>query len=274
MGYDPLMRRLLIVLLFVPCIAFGWGNQGHRVTAAFAEQQLSAAARNAAMAILGTPHLSDVAVDPDKWKANPGEFRNAEWHFVDTPLGKSYDAARDCPFSDCVVDRIQQSASIVKSERNAPRRKEALIYLIHFVGDVHQPLHCETGFLPGGQPDRGGNLIPVTLNGEHLNHKDDKNDNLHFLWDVTLIENLGLSDSAYVKRLTNLAKSLDAVKESKGTAADWAREAHQIAEGVQVKSGTNLGADYVKENTPKVDRQLLRGGLRLARLIEDALGSP
>ena len=84
--------------------------------------------------------MSDVAVDPDKWKSNPGEFRNAEWHFVDTPLGKTYDAHRDCPFSDCVTDRVTQIAEIVKTETNAPRRKEALIYLIHFVGDIHQPL--------------------------------------------------------------------------------------------------------------------------------------
>src|SRR5437660_1717595 len=144
------MRRLFAVLLLVPGPLFAWGNQGHRVTAAFAEQQLSAAARKAALAILGAQHLADVATDPDHWKSNPGEFRNAEWHFVDTPLGKSYDAARDCSFSDCVTDRIEQFAGIVKNEKNAPRRKEALIYLVHFVGDIHQPLHCETGFLPGG----------------------------------------------------------------------------------------------------------------------------
>ncbi len=268
------MRRLLSVVLLVPCSAFGWGNQGHRVTAAFAEQQLSTATRKAALAILGTGHLSDVATEPDTWKSNPGEFRNAEWHFVDTPLGKSYDAGRDCPFSDCVIDRIDQFAQIVKNEKNAPRRKEALIYLIHFVGDIHQPLHCETGFLPGGQPDRGGNLITgITLNGEHLNHKDDRNDNLHFLWDVSLIENTGLSDAAYVRRLADEAKSLDTKKEAAGSAADWASESHAIAEGVQLKSGTNVGASYVSTNTPVVDRQLLRGGLRLARLIEEALGS-
>lgn len=268
------MRRLLSVLLLVPCSAFAWGNQGHRVTAAFAEQQLSTAARKAALAILGTAHLSDVASDPDKWKSNPGEFRNAEWHFADTPLGKAYDADRDCAFSDCVIDRVDQFAEIVRNEKNAPRRKEALIYLIHFVGDIHQPLHCETGFLPGGGTDRGGNLItPVTLKGEHLNHKDGKNDNLHFLWDVSLIENAGLSDAAYVKRLAEQLKSVDKKKEAKGKAADWAREAHEIAEGVQVKSGTDVGDDYVNENTPKVDEQLMRGGLRLARLIEEALGS-
>src|SRR5439155_8819897 len=79
------MRRLLAVFLLVPCSTFAWGNQGHRVTAAFAEAQLSAHTRQAALAILGTTHLSDVAVDPDQWKSNPGEFRNAEWHFVDTP---------------------------------------------------------------------------------------------------------------------------------------------------------------------------------------------
>jgi hypothetical protein len=269
------MRRLFAVLLLVPCSAFAWGNQGHRVTAALAEQQLSSAALQAALGILGTAHLADVAVDPDKWKSNPGEFRNAEWHFVDTPLGKTYDAHRDCPFSDCVTDRVTQFAEIVKTETNAPRRKEALVYLIHFVGDIHQPLHCETGFLPGGQSDRGGNLITgITLNGKHLNDKDDKNDNLHFLWDVALIENVGLSDSAYVKHLTDLMKTVDAAKEAKGKPSDWAREAHTIAEKVQVPSGTDIKAPYINKNTPRVDLQLLRGGLRLARLIEEALGSP
>jgi hypothetical protein len=268
------MRRLLSILLLVPCSAFAWGDQGHRVTAAFAEQQLSPAARQAALKILGTAHLSDVASDPDKWKSNPGEFRNAEWHFVDVPLGKSFDAARDCPFSDCVTDRVDQFADIVKHEMNAPRRKEALIYLIHFVGDIHQPLHSATGFLPNGLNDRGGNLVaPVTLNGKHLNHKDNKNDNLHFLWDVSLIESLNLGDAAYVKRLTAEMKSVDAKNEAMGKAADWAREAHEIAELIQVKSGANVGATYVKENVPRVDTQLMRGGLRLARLIEEALGS-
>jgi len=269
------MRRLFAVLLLVPCSAFAWGNQGHRVTAAFAEQQLSSAALQTALGILGTAHLSDVAVDPDKWKSSPGEFRNAEWHFVDTPLGKTYDAHRDCPFSDCVTDRVTQFVNIVKTETNAPRRKEALIYLIHFLCDIQQPLHCETGFLPDGQSDRGGNLITgITLNGAHLNGKDDKNDNLHFLWDVSLIENVGMSDSDYVKHLTDLMKTVDAAKEAKGKPADWAREAHTIAEKVQVPSGTDIKAAYINKNTPRVDLQLLRGGLRLARLIEEALGSP
>ncbi len=269
------MRRLLGLFLLVPCSAFAWGNQGHRVTARFAESRLSSATLHKALAILGTPHLSDVAVEPDSWKKNPGEFRNGEWHFVDTPLGKSYDAQRDCPFSDCVTDRITQFAEIVKNETNAPRRKEALIYLIHFVGDIHQPLHAETGFLPGGESDRGGNLITgITLNGKHLNDKDDKNDNLHFLWDVSLIKNEGRSDAAYVSHLTQMLKDVDADKEAGGTARDWADESHALAEDIQVPSGTNIKSGYINKNTPRVDMQLLRGGLRLARLIEEALGAP
>jgi hypothetical protein len=267
------MRRLFAVLLLLaPCPLFAWGNQGHRVTAAFAEEQLPSGTLQKALQILGTAHLADVATDPDKWKSNPGEFRNAEWHFVDTPLGKTYLAARDCPFSDCVIDRVTQFANILKTETNAPRRKEALVYLIHFVGDIHQPLHCETGFLPGGESDRGGNGITgITLNGQHLNGKDDKNDNLHFLWDVSLIENAALSDEAYVKHLDELLKTVDADVAKKGKPADWAREAHAIAEKVQLKSGTDVHSAYVNRNTPRVDLQLLRGGLRLARLIEEAL---
>lgn len=267
------MRRLLAVLLLTPCPLFAWGNQGHRITAAFAEQQLSSSARQKALEILGTQHLADVATDPDKWKSNPGEFRNAEWHFVDTPLRKSYLASRDCSFSDCVIDRITQFAKIVKTENNAPRRKEALVYLIHFVGDIHQPMHCETGFLADGQPDRGGNLITgITLEGKHLNGTDDKNDNLHFLWDVALIENAGMADDAYVTHLGDVLKTIDADAARKGTPADWAREAHRLAEKVQVMSGTDIQSAYVARNTPRVDLQLVRGGLRLARLIEEALG--
>src|SRR5205807_1043884 len=83
-----------------------------------------------------------------------------------------------------------------------------------------------------------------------------------------LIENVGLTDSAYVKRLTKQLQHLDAKAEAKGTPREWAAEAHQIAEHVQVKSGTDVGDAYIDTNTPKVDRQLLRGGLRLARLVD------
>ena len=272
------MRRITIgiLLLLIPCSLFAWGNTGHRVTAGVAEKRLKPATLQKALKLLGTAHLSDVATDPDTWKSNPGEFRNAEWHFVDTPLASTYDAKRDCAFSDCVIERVDQFQAILADPKEDPkRRREALVYVIHFMGDLHQPLHCETGRLANGSPDRGGNLIPVTFLGKHLDPPSVKNDDLHFFWDVTMIDNEHrANDDAFVTHLlTDTLNGRDVKTLTTGKTVEWAAESHKIAQTVQVKPKTDLTAAYADANTKIVDERLLRGGLRLAAVLETALGA-
>lgn len=167
---------------------------------------------------------------------------------------------------------IEQFRAILANPKERDtRRAEALLYLIHFVGDIHQPLHCDGDRL-------GGNLLHVTVDGGHVpgNTKEDpKNDNLHFVWDTSLIEWEALSVPAFVDHLFD--ETLDHRNPSTldgGTALDWALESHAIAQDVQVPEGADLDDTYMDDNAEVADERLLLGGLRLARAISDALSPP
>jgi len=164
--------RLAALLLLVPTSLLAWGQVGHRVTAGVAERRLgkSSPALKEALKILGVAHLADVATKADDLRNVVGTTHTAEWHFVDIPIDQNaFDASRDCALSDCIIARIDQFRAILADPKEKPkRRQEALLYLIHFVGDIHQPLHCETGRVANGSSDRGGNLIHVTVDGDHV----------------------------------------------------------------------------------------------------------
>ncbi|HWW61087.1 MAG TPA: S1/P1 nuclease [Thermoanaerobaculia bacterium] len=266
------MKKLCALLLLLsPASLLAWGGVGHRIVGGIAEQRLeNTAALKVALELLEGKHFSEVASEPDELRKNPGLAHTGAWHFVNIPLAKPYLASRDCAFSDCIIDRITQQRTVLadKNQSTAARR-DALIFLIHFLGDIHQPLHCEQGLLKDGSPDRGGNLVHVTLNGKHLNGIDDKSDNLHSFWDVTLVENGdGKDDKAQVARLLTMP-----IPPADGTPKTWAFESKTIAKGVQVADGTDLTDAYIVKNKPKVDKRLLQAGVRLAAVIEKALGS-
>ena len=267
------MRRFAAsLLLLVPTSLFAWGQAGHRITADFAERRLgkSSPELKAALKLLGVAQLADVATKADDLRGLVGTAHTAEWHFVNIPLSaNSFDASRDCPLSDCIVTRIEQFRAILANPKEKDvRRQEALLYLIHFVGDIHQPLHCDGDRL-------GGNLLHVTVDGDHVpgNTKEDpKNDNLHFVWDVSLIEWEGLSEPAFVNHLFNeTLNGRDPATLAGGTTLDWALQSHKIAQDVVVADGTDLDDTYMDNNAEVADEQLLIGGLRLARVIKDAL---
>jgi hypothetical protein len=268
-------------LLLIPTSLFAWGNTGHRVTADVAERRLSPAAKAAALQILGKPHLADVAVDPDDWKKNVlGAIHTGQWHFVDIPLNATtFQHTRDCALSDCILDRIAQMQTILADTKaSANARKEALIFLIHFVGDLHQPLHCESGLMPDGSSDHGGNGIHVKFNGGDVpgNGPPAKpgNNNLHFVWDISIIQHEGLDEAHLIDHLFNdTLAARDPATLSGGKPLDWAMESHAVAKTIQVKDKTDLHDDYMSANAKVVDEQLLRGGLRLARIIEKALAA-
>ena len=267
------MRRFAAsLLLLVPTSLFAWGQAGHRITADVAERRLgkSSPELKAALKLLGVAQLADVATKADDLRNQLGTTHTAEWHFVDIPLSaSSYDPSRDCALSDCVIARIDQFRAILANPKEKPaRRQEALLYLVHFVGDLHQPLHCDG--------DRQGeNLLHVTVDGDHVpgNTKEDpKNDNLHFVWDVSLIEWEGLSEPAFVNHLFNeTLNGRDPATLAGGTTLDWALQSHKIAQDVVVADGTDLDDTYMDNNAEVADEQLLIGGLRLARVIKDAL---
>lgn len=265
---------LAALLLLVPSSLFAWGGGGHRITADVAERRLAnSPALKAALTLLGVAHLADVASKADELRNVVGTAHTAEWHFVNIPLDRNtYDPAHDCPLSDCIVARVDQFRAILANPKSSPlRRQEALLYLIHFIGDIHQPLHVSADHL-------GGNLLHVTVDGGHVpgNTKEDpKNDNLHFVWDTSLIEWEELGEPAFVKHLFDeTLNGRDPATLDGGTTLEWALESHEIAQGVQAKDGADLDDSYMDDNAEVADERLLLGGLRLARVINDALTPP
>jgi hypothetical protein len=163
------MRRLAIVLIvatLVPAQAFAWGSEGHRIIAEIAEQHLqpeTARQIRDLLAIENETSLAHVANWADQIR--PQRPETASWHFVDIPItAPGYDRSRDCAGDNCVVAKIDQFTDELRNPALAPRQRlEALKFVVHFVGDLHQPLHASDN------NDRGGNEVHVTFQGHRTN---------------------------------------------------------------------------------------------------------
>jgi hypothetical protein len=169
------------MLVASPVKAFAWGYEAHRVIAEIAEQFLQPQTVHQVRALLAIENvttLADVSTWADEIRQQHPE--TAHWHFVSIPIHplagepKEYDATRDCPYGDCVVAKIEEFERVL-SDRQKPDRErlEALKYLVHFIGDVHQPLHASNDH------DRGGNDVTVMFMGLPTN--------LHAVWDSGII---------------------------------------------------------------------------------------
>src|SRR5262249_39126760 len=129
--------------------ARAWGPEGHAIVAEIAEARLTDAAKRQIADLLASDdshaqHLDQIASWPDAIR--PARPETAPWHFVDIPLDAGiYDASRDCAGDNCVVQAIQKFVGVLRDgNEDKPKRLEALKFIVHFVGDIHQPLHCET----------------------------------------------------------------------------------------------------------------------------------
>jgi hypothetical protein len=278
-------RRLIALLMaFLPTASvLAWGPRGHQIVGALAQRDLSPAAAAQVAALLGAESLASVANLPDDWR--PDHPETAPWHFADIPTTEtSFVPSRDCtdqtctgncPTDACVVAKILHFEQVLADTTNSVAvRREALTYLTHFVGDIHQPLHTAARFNPDGTDDSGG-AITVTFFGQVI-HYGTKKWKLHAVWDSGMINHTGLDVDAYVDYLADQQLGHRTVAELQvGTPEEWANESHALAISYAyvIPSNKRLGAAYQNRNEPVVDEQLLRAGLRLRRLIEQALGN-
>lgn len=270
--------RLLALLVLLPTsAAYAWGSKGHAVVAEIAERGLSP---NVAAQIRGmnfSSPLREIASLPDDWRAEetkglrPGD--TGPLHYSNIPNDQAtFDRARDCKDDQCVVAAIEKYTAILK-DKAQPRdkRREALIYIVHFVGDLHQPMHAATGQVrdeaTGNMvPDRGGNLVKIRLLGVETN--------LHSAWDGLLVDWGPSTVDAYADYLMTSEMRGRSVEElQRGTLVDWFNESHYAAvhDSYAIGNGT-LGTEYAKKNIDVIYERLLRGGLRLRRVLEEALG--
>jgi hypothetical protein len=264
------MRALLLAFTLACGLAehaFAWGPEGHVIVAMVAEDRLSSSVRAKVRKILAGAPLATAALFADEYRVTHPE--TARWHFVDIPFDASgYDEARDCSVEvagDCIIHAIERAKALVKNPKTEfYARADALKYLVHFVGDLHQPFHAVEGKLANGEGDQGGNKIKVKFFGEE--------DNLHSVWDTGLILHTGLTAEDYAKHLDTdtLAAMTDADWQN-GTPVDWAIESHAATKSAYVSEHAVLDQAYFDAQIVVVDKQLARAGARLAMILEELL---
>jgi S1/P1 Nuclease len=272
------MKRAIgvaILVMFLPGQLFPWSTKGHAVIADIASSRLTPSTRKNLNLILGKNSLASIANWADAIRSEQPETFG--WHFVDIPRGAAgFSEERDCyrpqdkgptaqtDHHNCVVDRIEMFRQMLGDENASEReRLIALMYLVHFVGDIHQPLHAI-------DDARGGNDVKVTVFG--ADQCGNNPCNLHGVWDYSLVEHTGYSEEEYVHHLQDLIRKDHLEQKAGGGPADWANESLREARQVWVSNGALIDEAYYQANIRRVDERLALAGLRLAALLNDTLG--
>lgn len=238
-----------------------WGIVGHRIVGQVAQARLTPEASAEVARLLNGGSLASVSTWADSVRTKRPE--TGPWHYVDIPIWEnSYDAERDCKAGACVIDALTANLAILSDTRRpAAERRDALKFVVHFMGDMHQPLHT------GDRGDKGGNDVKLTFNG--------KLTNLHAVWDSGLLTATGESEDAIVALIASrLAVRGDISSMTRGSIIDWATESHNVSRDVVypfVPPSLTIDNDYLAKVRPVMEDRLLRGGVRLAAVLNRAL---
>lgn len=253
------MKRLGLLLLGFATVqmAFGWGQKGHDVTAYIAECNLTPEAAQAIDRLLDGHSPVYYANWLDNASHTPEYAYTKTWHYANIDAGQTFETMPREPKGD-VVKAVTELAGQLKMGGLSPEKEaEALKMLIHLVGDLHCPMHA------GHKSDLGGNMIPVTAFG--------KATNLHSVWDTTLPEAAhNWSYTEWQNQIDRLSADEIMLIES-GSPEEWFRETADLCASIYAETpeGTNVSYDYVAKFTPLVEQQFLRGGYRLAMLLNE-----
>lgn len=259
-----------------------WGVQGHRLVGLIAANHLSSNAKRNVEWLLAPETLADVASWADEVQG--GITQTSPWHYVNIPPdARSYDRDRDCPrqpgvaagsrndaWRDCIVDRIRYHEERLADARlDRADRATALKFLVHFVGDVHQPLHASA-------IERGGNGILVRVFGSDTCGSDPARPspcNLHSVWDSLLLSHRGLDDRAFAAVLERRVRDDGLLSKPVGTAAEWAMESLIISNAILLPQQGTVDDAYYAKHIGTVEQRLALAGARLAQVLNRALAA-
>jgi hypothetical protein len=263
--YYRIARNIAILfILLIPVAAFSWGTTGHRVVGEIAQRHLTKKAKKELQKIIGLETLPLWANWADFIKSDTTHTWDhaSKWHYVNMPgnLGKEefINGLRQLPGENLYTQIKEMSAQLKDKSLPVEKRQIALRFLIHLVGDLHQPLHV------GRQEDLGGNKINVTW--------FDKPTNLHSVWDNSLVEHQQYSYTEYANNL-DIANPDDVKAWQQSNLEEWFYESYTLANKVysSVPADGKLGYKYNYIFQQDLDRQLLKGGVRLAQLLNELL---
>ena len=304
------------IFLLSPVRSWAWGCEGHQAVAMIAEKHMSTHALEMANQMLRNepidPTLSrfctgagpDLMADSSTWPDDLRKVRpeTAPWHFIDIPRDASRSALADsCPAATgCVTSALVQQIGLLRSDSTDPKlRADALRFVIHFVGDLHQPLHCVSN------NDEGGNCVPVNFFGSAPVEKNPQfesySPNLHAIWDYAIIGRIKGEETVeqWAASVDRQFSAQDSAWERAGiNVNDWAWETHELADTVayaklpaaipveppvpikscaddnhvstrMLKLDEHISQPYVDAVAPTIDEQIAKAGVRLAMILNE-----
>lgn len=251
------MKKIILLkcLLILSFSTFAWGQIGHRVIGKIAENHLSPQAKKAIQALLGNESLAIASTWMDEVKSDDAFDHTHVWHYTTIPSGKTYAEAEKNEKGDVVMG-IENMKKIIQSiSSSLDEKKEALRFLIHLIGDIHQPLHVGNG------KDRGGNDYKINWFYE--------SSNLHRIWDSEMIDFKQFSYTELAENIDHISNEQIKIYQSTST-EDWANEAALIREKIYPDNGLEkLGYEYAYQHWDLMEEQLLKGGIRLAAVLNE-----
>lgn len=250
-------KNILLVcsLLVISPNAFSWGKTGHRVVAEIAQRNLNSEAKKGIKDLLGDEDLARVANYPDEIRSDRKYDYTGSWHYVSIPTDKTYFDQKRNKDGDVIETLFRMDETLRDSKKSKEEKAFALKFMVHLMGDVHQPLHV------GLAEDRGGNNVRVKW------FKDPSN--LHEIWDEKIIDFQQLSYTEYTTFLNHYSKA-EKTDLIKGTFMDWAKESQELRSVVYDTGGSeNLSYEYNFKSKPVIEERLRKAGIRLASVLNN-----
>ena len=263
-AYSPNLPRTFLsaAVLCISISCFSWGLTGHRIVGEIAQSHLTKKARKELSKLIGEQTLAWWANWSDFIKSDTNYKYADKWHYVDLPGHMQKDAfiegLKKLPGENLYTQITAMVQQLKDKSLPIGKRRFALNFLVHLVGDLHQPLHV------GRDEDEGGNKIVV--------YWFNKKTNLHTVWDSEFIESQHYSYTEYAK-LLNIASKEQLREWQSGSLEDWFYESHVLSDSIYDASPTEskLSYQYNFRFQHTLNQQLLKGGIRLAKLLNEAL---
>lgn len=237
-----------------------WGQTGHRVVGEIAYNHLTNKAKRNLEKLMKNEGLAMISTYADEIKSDRKYDKFKPWHYVNFKDGDTYETSKKNPKGDLVVG-IEKCKEVISDPNSSEEDKIFYLkLLVHLVGDLHQPLHIGRG------EDRGGNDIKVKWFWSTKT-------NLHSVWDTRMIESYNMTYSELSDNLNKFSKKqIEAIQ--KGSVLDWVNETRVLTMKVykSAKPGQNLNYRYMYDHFDTVKKQLQKGGLRLAKLLNELFG--
>jgi hypothetical protein len=249
------LKYFTILLILLPTTCFSWGKIGHRTVAQLASLHLTSSAKKEVIKLLGSESMAQASIWPDRIKSDP-KLKNkySHLHYISFKNNESF--KKNSANKENILTAIDTFSKILKNKKSPKSEKViALRFLIHLVGDLHQPLH--TGF----PQDRGGNKIKVTWFGEKTD--------LHHIWDDKIIKLEELSYTEYTTKLNDFSKSEIKTWQS-SSALTWAKESRNyIPKTYKFKEKKYWEFEYSYKHLGFLNKRLKQAGIRLAGLLNN-----